>query len=103
MKQEEILFFLASACIVVFAWIAFTIVHNSLTSTIGGTVLQAISPIDATFDTKTLSLLKQRTVINPLYTIQQQSQTDIVVSTAPTQTPVASESGNVASQGGLLQ
>src|SRR5579872_3089311 len=103
MKQSEILFFLASACVVVFAWIAFTIVHNSLTSTINGTVLQAITPIDPNFDTKTLTQLQQRTVVNPAFTIQPQSPINVVVTGAPTLAPIASPSASVASQGGTLQ
>lgn len=103
MKQEEILFFLGSACIVVFAWVAFTILHNSLTSTVTGTVLQAITPIDATFNTQIIDAMKKRAVVDPLFTIQPPSQTEIVVTTAPTTAPIASSSGNVASQGGALQ
>lgn len=103
MKQEEILFFLGSAVIVVFAWIAFTILHNSLTSTLSGSTLQIITPIDPTFNTKTIDAMSKRTVILPLNTIPPQSQTEIVVTTAPTQPPVATSSGQTASQGGLFQ
>lgn len=103
MKQEEILFFLGSACIVVFAWIAFTILHNSLTSTISGSILQAITPIDPTFNTKIIDAMKKRTTIIPLYTIPPYAQTNIVVTTAPTQPIASSSSSQIASQGGLLQ
>ncbi|HSD99084.1 MAG TPA: hypothetical protein VLB73_05345 [Patescibacteria group bacterium] len=103
MKQQEILFLLGSACVVVFVWIAFTIIHNSLTSTIGTTVLQAITPISPTFDAKIIDAMKRRTVIVPLYTIPSQSQTEIIVTSAPTPAPVATSSSQVASQGGTLQ
>ena len=103
MKQEEILFFLGSVVIVVFAWIAFTILHNSLTSTISGSVLQTIMPIDPTFDTKTINAMTKRTIIPPLYTIPPQSQTDIIVTSAPTPTPVVITPTQTATQGGTLQ
>lgn len=82
MKQGEILFFLGSICIIVFAWIAFTVLHNSLTSTISQETIQTIIPIDGKFDTDTITAVKQRTVVLPLYTIQPQTQTAIVVTTA---------------------
>ena len=103
MKQEEVLFVLGSAVIVVFAWIAFTVLHNSLTSTISGSTLQIITPIDPTFNAKVIDAMSKRTVIIPLNTIPPQSQTEIVVTTAPTQAPIATSSSQTASQGGLFQ
>lgn len=103
MRQREVLFFLGSAVVVVFAWIAFTILHNSFTSTINGTVLQAIKPITPVFDTKILTEMKNRTVVIPLDTIPEQAQTAIVVTTAPTQPPLATSSGTIATQGGSTQ
>ena len=103
MKQNEILLFLASAVVVVFAWIAFTIIHNSLTSTISETTIQAIIPIQPVFDTKTIDALAKRTSITPLFTIPNTSQTAIVVSTAPGATEIATQSSQIASQGGKLQ
>lgn len=103
MKQDEILFFLGSAVIVVFAWIAFTILHNSLTSTISGTVLQTIMPIDPTFNTKVIDAMKKRTVVAPVFTIHPPTQNEIIVNSAPTPTPIATSSSQVASQGGTLQ
>lgn len=100
MKQNEILFLLGSICIVVLAWIAFTIVHNSLTSTISGTTLQAITPISATFDSNTIDAMTKRTVIQPLYTIQPPSKNAIVVTTAPS---LATSSAQQATTGGALQ
>lgn len=104
MKQEEILFFLGSACIVVFAWIAFTVLHNSLTSTIGSTTAQAISPIQPTFNTKIIDAMRSRSTIVPLNIIPTQSPTNIVVTTAPQPTvPVATQSASTATTGGTLQ
>ena len=108
MKQRDIIFFLVSVCICVFAWIAFTVVHNSLTSTINATTLEAISPINPTFDTDTLQKMKNRTVVSPAFTISAVPTTSIVPTATPTPLPpisetVASSSGqHVSSQGGSL-
>lgn len=103
MKQNEILFLLGSAVVVVLMWIAFTIIHNSLTSTISGTILQTITPIDPTFDTSMIQAMGKRTVVTPLNTIPPQSQTEIIVTGTPLVTPVATSSSQTATQGGTLQ
>lgn len=101
MKQEEILFFLGSVVVVVFAWIAFTVLHNSLTSTITAEAIQAIIPIPATFDTKIIDKMKTRTIVAPVNTIQPPSQTAIVVTSAPTPT-IATTSAQTATTGGTF-
>lgn len=105
MKQNEILFLLGSVVVVVFAWIAFSIVHTSLTSTVSEAVNQAILPIAPTFDTKTLNTLKGKPVVAPQTTIQGPSQNTIVVTPAPpeSQQPLATFSAGQASPGGLFQ
>ncbi len=106
MKQNEILFFLGSVCIVIFAWIAFSVLHNSLTSTISGNINQIISPIQSTFDSKVIDAMNKRTVVLPLNTIQPPSQTEIIVTSAPTPTPSptpGSLTSESASGGGSLQ
>lgn len=110
MKQEEILFFLGSIVVVVFTWITFTIIHNSLTSTISSEVSQAIVPIPATFDTKTINSMKARPTVSTQSTLQLPSQNAIIVTTAPTVAPteqplqpIATASGQVATTGGSLQ
>lgn len=105
MKQRDILFFLASACIVVFAWIAFTIIHNSLTSTLTTTTTEAIAPINPTFDTATLKKMKTRIAVSPAFTISAVPTTTISPTATPTPLPpltVASASAQ-ASQGGTLR
>ena len=102
MKQNEVLLFLGSACVVVLAWIAFTVVHNSLTSTISQTTTQAIIPIQPTFDTQTIAAMKKRLSVTPLYTISGPSQNSIVVTTAPGGA-IASQSAQVASPGGAFR
>ncbi|HEX7041878.1 MAG TPA: hypothetical protein VF189_01380 [Patescibacteria group bacterium] len=107
MKQRDLLFFLTSFCIVVLAWIAFTVVHNSLTSTISGQTLQAISPINPNFDMDTLKKIKTRIVVNPAFTISAVPTTSVTPAITPTPAPplfIASPSAtNTSTQGGLFQ
>lgn len=104
MKQEEILFFLGSIVVVVFAWIAFTLIHNSLTSTLSGSTLQIITPINSTFDTKVIDAMKKRTVVLPLNTIPPQSQNEIITTGTPLPTSaIATSSSKTATQGGSFQ
>lgn len=109
MKQRDILFFLVSVCIIVFAWIAFTIVHNSLTSTLSSSTVQAISPINPTFDTDTLNKMKARIVVSPAFTISAVPTTTVSPTATPTPLPPLSETfasssaNRAASQGGTLQ
>lgn len=106
MKQEEVLFFLGSIVVVVFAWITFTIIHNSLTSTISQEVSQAIIPIAPTFDAKTIAKMQALPTVTAQNSIQPPSQTAIVVTTAPTVAPItqslATPSGT-ATTGGTLR
>lgn len=103
MKQQEVLFLLGSAVIIVFVWIAFTIIHNSLTSTISENINQIIVPIDPTFDAKTVDLMTKRSQIIPLYKIQPPTQNSIVVSSSPQSQPISTQSAQSASSGGILR
>lgn len=103
MKQEEILFFLGSACVVVFAWIAFTILHNSLTSTISETTNQAIVAIQPTFDTKVIDSMRAKPVIIPLTAIQPQVPSEVIVTNNLPKQQIATQSGTIASGGATLQ
>lgn len=103
MKQNEILFLLGSVCIVVFAWIAFGLVHSSLTSTINSGTIQSIQPIQPTFDQKTIDAMGKKTPVLPAIIIQPQKNQDIVVTTAPTQPPVTIEPTPIATTGGTLR
>lgn len=70
MKRKEILFLLISVFILVFAWIAFSIYHNSVTSTIAEPLGVQISPINPSFDNETFAKLKKRQKIQPLFEMQ---------------------------------
>ena len=67
MKQKDILLIVVPTFIMVVLWIAFSIYHNHVSSTIKDPLSTQIEPISATFDTKTLDNLKQRERLNPLY------------------------------------
>ena len=82
MKQKDILIILALLFVFVVAWIGGNIYHNIASSTIAETTNQDISPITATFDTKTINKLKQRQKINPSFELG---------NIAPTPTPIPSE------------
>ncbi len=97
MKQGEILFFLGSICVIVFASIVFTVLHNSFTSTINQETIQSINPIDGTFDTTTIKAMQQRPVVLPLFSIQPQNQT-IITHTAPS-SPSSTSSAQTATGG----
>ena len=105
MKQKDLLFILLSSTLVVALWIAFSVLHAILSSTITATIAFDIAPINSSFDTKTLATLKKRHVINP--------QTIVALSPTPTQTPTVvpitpvsplqSLTVPIASQGGTNQ
>lgn len=102
MKQKDIIFILFSSVFLVVCWIIFSILHQSLTSTISESVGQDIVPIAKTFDTQTITVLKKRLQVTPAY--------DVVQEPTPTPTPIppkitplaplSSQSAQVATQGG---
>jgi len=67
MKRKDVLIILVLLFIFVVAWIGGNIYHSIATSTISDTTSRDISPIDPTFDTKTVSTLRQRLKINPSF------------------------------------
>ncbi len=67
MKKQDILVILIPTLIFVFAWIGFNIYHSAVTPTITEQQLNKITPIDPNFDTKTISLLKQRVNVKPVF------------------------------------
>jgi hypothetical protein len=83
MKKRDILFLLISSVIIVVAWIAFAIIHNSLSSTINETTTAQIIPIPGSFDTQTIASLKKRQQINALFVAQ-----TATVSAAISPTPI---------------
>lgn len=87
MKQQDIIFFLVSSCVVVFVWIAFSIIHSSQTSTISDETTQIIQPISATFDTTTLNFMAKKQNIASETTIKLVSPTETTTIQGATPTP----------------
>jgi len=84
MKQREIYLLLISSFVLVVFWIAFSIYHSSVTSTIPETLNIQIIPINPTFDTNEISNIKTRPDITPLYQLEQTQ--DEAVSPTPAAT-----------------
>lgn len=70
MKQKDILIIIVPSFLLIIAWIAFSIYHSSVSSTIPPLLNLQIAPINPNFDTATISQLKQRTQVNPIYELQ---------------------------------
>ncbi len=92
MKQKDILLLIVSSFVLIVFWIIFNIYHNIVTSTIPESLNVQIAPINATFDTKTISYLKQRIQVIPIYNY-------IATQSAPIPTPTIPP----ASQSALIQ
>lgn len=67
MKSKEIKLIFFSIFILVFAFIAFNIYHNSVTSTIPDTLSIKISPISPNFDLQAIEDIKKRIRISPIF------------------------------------
>ena len=107
MKQKDLVFLLASTSILVLVWIVLSIYHNLAASTIPQTLETSISPIDPTFDKKTLETLKQRKRTVPVYKLESESLSPTPIQSEPT--PISSPSAESslspekqATQGGEL-
>lgn len=67
MKQKDIIFILVPIVMFVIAWIVFNIYHSAARSTISEIQKANLAPISPNFDTKTISEIKSRRRIYPLY------------------------------------
>lgn len=70
MKQKDFLFFLISICIIIVAWVSFSVYHSSITSTIPESLMVQINPIAPQFSTAAIDKLKKRQKIIPLYFVE---------------------------------
>lgn len=100
MKQKDVLFLLIPAALVVLAWIIFSIYHNAATSTISPTLKTNILPISPDFDTETISNLKARENIEPIYEIEIPDTPTPTLTALPTlaPTPTITPSPSIAEQ-----
>lgn len=113
MKKNDILLLVASAFLLVVAWVGFSIYHNLATSTVVPTVGQQLIPIPPSFDTKTINALKTRTAVNPNFTALSQGSSESAspsptpaLSITPTASPsvqIATGSANQSSAGGTIK
>lgn len=68
--QKDILFFSISLFAIVVAWVAFSLYHSFVTTTISENLQMQIVPIEPKFDTATIEILKQREKVEPLFEFQ---------------------------------
>jgi hypothetical protein len=110
MKKNDILIILIPSFIFAFAWIGFSVLHNIATSTVSETLDTQITPISPNFDTNTITALKKRVNVAPIYQITVPIQNIIIPATpsaaiptpTPTVQPVSSSSAQQATAGGSL-
>lgn len=74
MKQKEILLILVSIFVLVLIWIALSIYHNAVTSTIPQALSIQIAPISPDFDKETLEKIKKRKVVQPSWEFEKKSE-----------------------------
>lgn len=67
MKQKDILLLLIPFSLIVVLYIIFSIYHNIVTSTIPEVLNIQITPISPDFDQKTITDLKKREKITPVF------------------------------------
>ena len=84
MKQKDLLLLVGSFFFLVLLYIGFSIYHNSVSSTIPEDLNIQIIPISPVFDEKTISDLKKRASVKPIYEING-------ISASPTPTPLPSQ------------
>lgn len=103
MKRKENMLILIPSFILVLLWIAFSIYHNLISSTISETLNVQISKINPSFDLKTMRALKERNPVSPTFTLTTQVVTVSAeqVSSASAQ-PVLQETQEQASGEGTL-
>lgn len=82
--QKDILSLSISVFAVVVAWIAFSLYHSFVTTTISNDLQMKIVPIDPKFDMATLQLLKSREKVLPLFQTDTEKPASIPATLTPT-------------------
>lgn len=109
MKRKDVLLILVPSFIFVLLWMSFSIYHSFINSTISEVLNIQILPINPSFDTQTISALKNRTHVDAIYEINPStvasesldtSQTQTSSSSAKTAAPLIDESANSNSTAG---
>lgn len=99
MKHKDIIVLLTSAFLLVIAWVAFSVYHNSVTSNISETLEKEALPINPKFDEATINKLKERKKILPMYEL---SAPIISPTIKPSPTPNEENLTGTASEGGEI-
>lgn len=87
MKKHEMLFLIISMFTLTVLWIAFSVYHNFVTSTIPEGQAQRIAPITPNFDTKVIEQLKKREKLSAFTQIQITSAPSPIATVQATLTP----------------
>lgn len=101
MKKNDILLLLIPICVLAILWVLFSIYHSFITSTIPASLNTQIVPINPSFDINTISKIKEKSSVEPIYSFES-GQIKPEVPT-PTISEISSPSGEIASPGGQLQ
>lgn len=102
MKKNDILLLLIPICVLAILWVLFSIYHSFITSTIPDSLNTQIVPISPNFDINTISKIKEKTSVEPIYSLQSVQPINPQTPT-PTISEVRSSSEKIASSGGQLQ
>lgn len=95
MKQKDLLIILVSLFVLSVLWVVFNIYHSFVTSTIKDSISIQIIPIEGKFDTDTVSKIKGRKRVVPLFELQTQRITEIPLPTEEAEDEESSESAEV--------
>jgi hypothetical protein len=96
MKHKDIILLLVSALLLVIAWVAFNIYHNSVTSTTPEALEKEALIISPDFDEKTIDKLKERKRVVPVYDLEKKIDVSPVEEGfIPTASPIASEGAKI--------
>lgn len=67
MKQKDIILLVVPLFFLVLVWIIFSVYHNRVSSTIPETLNVQITPIEGSFDKRTINELKDRENLLPIF------------------------------------
>jgi hypothetical protein len=95
MKQKDLLLIIVLLFIFISAWIAGSLYHSAVSSTISETTTKEIKSITPSFDAKTIKKLKERQKINPIFELSDTTPTPTDVPSLKVTPPSASGGGKL--------
>jgi hypothetical protein len=90
--RKDVLFISISIFVLTFAWVAFSLYHRWVTTTITPELQQQIQQIDPNFDTQTITELKGREKISPDYNVNDGTIISPTIALTLTPPPITSVS-----------